>query len=754
MENTLYTSGDYIILKHESPYTNIQQFFDFEEKAFDGGAGTILKRSFRYSFDNSTFSEFIDLTAVNLSKIQPADQIWFNFKYLLLSGGPFSIREIYLKYANTEEFISGASEYNGQSSASEAPSSSPVSYNPGFLWNPYEMGQAIRLYKDLNLMVNNLFGHEVWYYKHTPNQRSKDIFLMEYTLYENEPKQCVKVVVPRNQFPDNKVVVGPYGATFENQFEIQMDKDYFQAVFGAGAGPQIKDVLYFPRTQRIYEVNASYLYRNFMNEPLYYKVILVKWNPKHDTDMSTDLKNLEHFAKSADKLLGASQEEIENKLTNLEQFVPSTTVYDPTRARIPGNYITKEELIKNYNLTVSENFYALQSSISDSFDIVLKGAFNDFQVGQKYFIRTYSGGNISYPDIQYSYSLKILTCIDILEEGVRFTVEGGVSQVERIYTLTQLFSSDEFSIYDEEFTEENNNDGLIINCSLLKLERYKEKVISYKANTSMESIEDRNFSAWFRLKQNTSPSTMITLTKSGSLYSVVCTKQHNLLEGDTVSIRRNATSNFLLVGKVESVVDDKTVTVNLDREVLNDTFIKLPKWEGYSDLKMFKSEERVFIDSTFDGNNGIKIFSYENQIFKVRLNEKEYLFSTSIQELGLETDKWFAISVNISNTFKQLSLNIWERQWDPQTNTPATNQMRVRVKGIYEIDKIVIHETPFYYITPSYTDITNIRIYKNIIETDKQSLVLNQQIVKDVNNAIIVDNSLPILNLPKLGYTR
>ena len=74
--------------------------------------------------------------------------------------------------------------------------------------------------------------------------------------------------------------MGPFGVDFEMPFEIQIDKNYFQEIFGDGAGPQKRDVIWFPNTDRIYEVSSSYLFRDFMNEPLYFKVTLIKWLPK------------------------------------------------------------------------------------------------------------------------------------------------------------------------------------------------------------------------------------------------------------------------------------------------------------------------------------------------------------------------------------------------------------------------------------------------------------------------------------------
>ena len=47
--------------------------------------------------------------------------------------------------------------------------------------------------------------------------------------------------------------------------------------------------------------------------------------------------------------------------------------------------------------------------------------------------------------------------------------------------------------------------------------------------------------------------------------------------------------------------------------------------------------------------------------------------------------------------------------------------------------------------------ITNIRLFKKMIDIDKQSIVLNQNIVRDAQLAHIIDNAQPLLKLPKFA---
>jgi hypothetical protein len=56
-----------------------------------------------------------------------------------------------------------------------------------------------------------------------------------------------------------------------------------------------------------------------------------------------------------------------------------------------------------------------------------------------------------------------------------------------------------------------------------------------------------------------------------------------------------------------------------------------------------------------------------------------------------------------------------------------------------------------YKIITSPLYISNIRLFKQMIDIDKQSIVLNQNIVRDAQLAHIIDNAQPLLKLPKFA---
>jgi hypothetical protein len=751
--STLYTSGEYVILANANPYLNVQKITGVQEFFDDTGIGTILKKEFRYSIDSLTFSEFQEITQQNLENIGSFQHVWFQFRYILLSGGPVRLNKVTLQYVDIPK-----DPYSGYVAPAIQDESRvyafPVTYKSNFLWEPYKMNRAVRLYKDLNLMVNNLFGHETVYYRALPQGRSKDVTLMEYSLYEHDDGRCVKVVVPDNQFPDNKLNMGPFGVDFELPFEVQVDRDYFQKIFGDGSGPQKRDVLYFPRTNRIYEVSSSYLFRDFMNEPLYFKVTLIKWAPKTNVEQSETLNALEDYTVGAASLFSDLIREDETKITNPQQFNVATTTEDPVRLYLdPDQKISQENLLNYYTL-VSEYNYSLDN-LSTLPKITVKVDTQYLEKKKKYYARFDPGSTQS--DVQWYYSMKKFTYEGLSEEGKAiFSYEPGGSQVESLYPASQIFfQTSTFFLYENEYDGAATDDS-VASCSVEPANFYSPRVVKYKNKNTFTSSENRAFSAWFKLKESSYPRVAV----SSFVYDQYTLEIEINLErkslyfvGDTVVLRRASTSDFYIFGKVSAVTSSTSIKISVDQEVVNYVQQSFSTWKTYTDLTCQKTFPRVMFNSMV-GQKGWKLEFYENRHFIITANDKQHFFSIPATSLAPEFNKWNAVFLNWSNTFKQLTLNIWEMQWDSVTNLPATTEMTLLYNRTVSVVPVDLSSDVNYFLTPSFTDLTNLRIFSRTAETDKQVFILNQNIVKDAQNALVIDNALPQSKLPYIGYTR
>jgi hypothetical protein len=750
-KSTLFSSGEYVILGNSQPYLNVLAITGVKETITDSGVGTIFKKEFRYSIDSTTFSEFQELTTEALVELGSFDRIWFQFRYILLSGGPATITEITIVYTEQPKSYEGYITPNIKDETRVY--AFPITYKSNFLWDPYKMNRAVRLYKDLNLMVNNLFGHDASYYRVLPQGRSKDVFLMEYSLYEHDDQKCVKVVVPNNEFPDNKLNMGPFGVDFEMPFEVHIDKDYFQKIFGDGSGPQKRDVIYFPRTSRIYEVSSSYLFRDFMNEPLYFKVTLIKWLPKTNVEQSETVNTLESFTNSAGKLFGDIIKDEEIKITNPEQFTVATTIKDPVRSYLFQDQEIGTENVLNYYTVIAEHFYKMESSLSLK-KIKTKIDATHLEKNVTYFVRVSSSSVQS--DVQMYYSMMKLTYLGQDEGYTIFSYEAGISQMASLYPLGTLIApGSQFLLYKDEYSGTVTED-FEASCDSSHVNYYKTKIVKYHAKNDFPLTEDRAFSCWFNLKENNNAKIRL-VSVDLDVYSNEVTFELNrpfqFLVGDTVTLSKTSGGNFYIYGEVSQVVSSTIIRMTVDQEILDYVKVNFNSWSLYTDLIAQKSFSRIFLNSLHNGK-GIKIELYENRHFKITMNDKYQYFSIPNDKAAIENKVWHGLFINFGNMFKQLTLNVWKMQWNPVDKIPATTDLRLIYNKTVPFAREDRSSDMQYFLEPSFMDLTNIRLFNKVAETDKQVLILNQNIVKDAHLAIIIDNALPQSNMPYFGYTR
>jgi hypothetical protein len=751
---TLYTAGEYVVLANNEPYENVQKVTGIVECVTNAGVGTILKKEFRYSLDCTTFSEFQEINNENFAKIESFKHAWFQFRYILLSGGPTTISKVNLTY---DKILSNP--YTGYEKPDITDDSKiyafPISYKSNFLWEPYKMNKAVRLYKDLNLMVNNLFGHDTVYYRALPNGRSKDVFLMEHSLFEHDEGQCVKVVVPNNAFPDNKLNMGPFGVDFEMPFEVQVDKDYFQTIFGDGSGPQKRDVIYFPRTGRIYEISSSYLFRDFMNEPLYFKVTLIKWLPKTNVEQSETLDTLESFTVSASSLFGEEIANEEVKVTDPQQFNVATTREDPVRDYLSRDQEIIEERLINYHTIVSEFHYNL-NKLANVSSLKVKIDTSNLVKDNVYYARFSPSSTQS--DIQYYYAFKKLTYKGkSFDNKAIFEYAAGTSQLESLYYSSQIFGPGSlFNLYDVDYSGETSLDP-VVSCDTLEYASfYTPEIIKYKASADFPKEQDRSFSAWFRIQDSTFasiPVSSFSFDKYSREIDIVLSKPSMYFVGDNIEFSRISASDFFMFGTVVSVISDTHIVVEFPQYIIDFISSSYSSWTNYTDIKVQKSLPRIFLNS-LNNSKGIRIELYGKRHFKMTMNSIEHYFSLPNNSSSLEKDQWYGIFVNMSNTFRQLTLNIWKIQWNSTTNLPATTDLSLVLNKTISIEKVDMTTDHGFTLVPSSMDLTNIRLFNRVSETDKQPLILNQNIVKDAHLALIIDNALPQSKLPYIGYTR
>ena len=730
--------GSYRVLSWDKPYTNVSSVNGWIIDSINTSTDPVdldaqdIVIDFRYSIDGETWSLWTNVgTALTgISQSTTSNDRAIPFSITLDPTNPFYPE---FRFTSTAKNNDGTVAYSGNEpisptvaivnfdldltynsvydptndiirapvpTCSEEKSNRPVIFNNDcgvITFNPYAVNTALNLYQDLSLAVNKLFGWEVNYYSVQAQSRSKDVILKEYTLYDVVDEKCVKVMVPNNQFPDNKINYDPFGLSFEEPFEIHIDKIYFESFFGRGAQPRKRDIIYFPLTNRIYEINSMYLFRDFMYSPVYFKVELKKYQPKSNTYYRDPAykEELDGIALNSQTLFGAEINDQEKQLTKPQQYATSTQDRSP-------------DPIRSY---------------------------------------LYSGLPIVGYDLNNNWTI----------------------------VFNHYYDMDESFKYDPEFIYDPNE--------------YRQAV-RYRTLPILTTTSEIAYTAWFtirnyfdqsKLTKRAYPSLAITVVSSSDTEIVYTTYpyKHNLQRWITYSqnpegyVAILADANHTGGFRVKTVIDDYQFSVANPNT---------PMESDRSSWRMQKAQARNLLDGLFlDANGDVKgtridiIHSGSDEpanssylgIGSIEVVLNDLVINSPLQFKAIYGE-WYAVVVNVSNKYKQVAINFWQMTYDPTNPQDQSSNL----KNIHEYVKSLSTTYTFaaepdlnqdlnspYYGTDnnSYKIITsplllsNIRLFKQMIDIDKQSIVLNQSIVRDEQLAHIVDNAQPKLKLPKFA---
>ena len=651
---TLTNVGDFALFKSSDPYLYVEQIRDYSVDLT--GAQAALE--FRWSSDDRTYSAWIELSMETLREVvlNPANKLYIEFRATLVSAGPVTVDNFQISIEQSDW-----DPYAGYTppviDCSESGNVTSVTRIQDLCFDPYDVNPAVCLYNELSYMVNNLFGHNVEYFRSVPDKAAQDITLKEYTLYNVEPSTCIKLLVPNNEFPDSKLSFNPFGIEFEAPFEVEVDKRYWEEIMGNGTGPQKQDIVYFPLNGRMYEVLSTYLFKAFMERDSYWKVSLIKYQPKSSRYEPEAVRNLiDDLTTDTSELFEEELRDQDEKYTKPQQFnrFIGSREYDPSRESVNENLTVIEAQINNYSVVIAEYYYNLSNLTKF---------------------------NTPVQDIAVQY-----------REPVNFPIS-----------------------------------------------------------------EDRAYSSWFSEKAPSvfNPVDLIdimALDTGTNLLTIQLNKNRTYVIGDYIKIQR--TGGITLYGQVVTVISTSSYVLQLNSDVVTYLDTYNMTWTGLSSYKA----EKTVANNLLNGYNestqkGIRIDLLVNRYFRITLNDKEYIYP---MDMDLARDKWYAVFINMSNKFRQTSVCVWERKWiegdpaSPQT-TDLFNIYNRTINLIEPEDRIGEVK---YNLLGSNLALTNVRLFSETAEIEKQSAILNQNIVKDAQLAVIIDNALPQLKLPFIAQSK
>lgn len=234
------------------------------------------------------------------------------------------------------------------------------------IYDPYNLQRPRDTYREISELAANMWGHQVKYFRVEPDQRSRDVILMEYSLYNVMEEGQLKIVVPDNAMPTQEFSFDIFGMGFED-FEVHITKGQFNTAFGLGASPRSRDYLYFPLMNRMYEVRSVSFADEFNMDMTYWRVMLTKYEERTSsihTDSQVE-QTVDDLVTGIDEVFGEEIQQEFDKITKPQQYqTVFSEVGDGIRHKIHNSLLIKDTQIRNKWTVVAKNIYDL-STVKD-----------------------------------------------------------------------------------------------------------------------------------------------------------------------------------------------------------------------------------------------------------------------------------------------------------------------------------------------------------------------------------------------------
>ena len=334
-------NGDQLLVSLKTPYENVTEVLGFTDSITGETTDCYYNKDFRWGIDGVTYSDWTTLTDVNLQTLvlNPANKFWIQYRYTQVGDCTLTFNSIALEIVTDGGVICKIPQIDcgGVDGCSGALNLAFDCCGDG--WNPYDISRAGQMYTQLSAMTNNLFGICVDYYKTKADQRSRDVILM---------------------------------MDFPVQFEIHIVKSAFEAAFGIGAKPQMRDYLYFKQfMNRMYEIDAMAEADDFMYTGAYWRVSLVTYQQR--TNVGYEDTTLGLAAEASTEALVSNVEdkfrvERENEFKDVRKPNEYNTIgaqaNDYVRRALNKKMTITEENVYNQWTIISKYHYALGTLIN------------------------------------------------------------------------------------------------------------------------------------------------------------------------------------------------------------------------------------------------------------------------------------------------------------------------------------------------------------------------------------------------------
>ena len=681
-----------------------------------------VMKEFRWSDNGEDWSYWSELNKSNLKNLSVNEHsdVTIECKYTL-NGGALTNAIIYdicvvPDYSENVIEIKDLNDFQPESEvASEANTLLNIAQGT---FNPYAVNQALNLYSQLSENVSNMFGLDSVYFRATPVDKSGDVIFKEWTLYNVDDPVSVKIMMNNNEMPEMNPQYSSFGMDFV-PFEIEILKKEFQNKFGVDSIPQKGDIVYIPTIgTRLFEISSTVPNYGFMYQEISWKCNLVKYKPKSNRDLSKNsLETIDNLIESnivPDKAI--SDEELFNEsLTKIEEniTVPQVlsahigTTNDPIRAYVAPKLADVSFNLDNHGVKVANFYYDLSSLYDKNGDIVL----NDHTRKPEIFAVIYNRFNNFKKDQDFAFTSWISFNDEMFDKP---SLVKKIAKIDGMYKITVDKTLD---LKAGDYVSIERQGRLSFFGKVLKSEGNEVYIeIEEAMIDELESISENWMNASGYVLKKTIPSSI--LDGFGAM-----TESKDIQVGDIVFVASLGT--YATVISIEG----------------EEYCVRIEDGSKYK-VKLDDIEKEV-------KNAGIKLDVFNDRYFLFNHNGNKLLFSTKTK---LDKNKWYGVALNFSSRFNQILMSVFTINNDLNAKDSELMSVFSSAKNMKKED-MLLNDYQFV-LRPGNHKQTNIRIYKEAIPEDKLRILLNQYVISDSNNAVLVDNAVPMNHLPYLGQIK
>jgi len=367
---TTDANGDAILISLQEPYKNVVEVVGYEDVTKGENTGTYYNKQFRWGTDGVTYSDYISLNNVNLEALllNPNKPFWIQYRYEQVGDGTLEFESIALELVTDGGVICRIPQVECGSEGCVGVPNLVVDCCGG-AWNPYDLSRASSMYNQLSAITSDMFGFCVDYFKTKADQRSRDVILKEYSLFDVIKEAEVKILVPDNELPTREIQFNPMMMDFPVQFEIHIVKSAFESVFGLGAKPEMRDYLYFKQyMNRMYEIDAIAEADDFLYAGSYWRVSLVPYQKRTAVGYENTTEGIQAevntealISNVEDKFRVERENEFRDVRKDNQYNTIGTQCNDYIRRSLDKRLIIKEENVYNEWTIISKYHYELSS---------------------------------------------------------------------------------------------------------------------------------------------------------------------------------------------------------------------------------------------------------------------------------------------------------------------------------------------------------------------------------------------------------